>query len=72
MRNGKLTIADVKRHIKRCKKKGVRFNWLGFVENRDLSPEVEALFTLYNPTGRPAYNWVSGNEKLRQLEKEIV
>ena len=65
-----ITLAAVKRHIKKCNRAGVRYNWLGFVENKDLSPEVEALFTFYNHAGSPVYDWVNGNAKLRELEQE--
>ena len=64
-----IKIADVKRHIKMCKKKHVRFNWLGFVENKDLSDEVEALFA--HPTIPGYYDWVNGNKRLQKLEKEV-
>jgi hypothetical protein len=44
-------------------------NWIAFVENKDLTPEVEALFSVYTSCG-PMYDWVNGNQKLRDLEKE--
>jgi hypothetical protein len=62
-----ITLTDVKQRIKKCKKKGVRYDWLGFVENKDLTPEVTALFI--SPNGM-MYDWVNGNNKLWQLEKE--
>lgn len=65
----KLTINDLKKHIKKCDKKNVRYNWLGFTENKDLTPEVESLFTLYGRNGYKGYEWVNGNEKLRELIK---
>lgn len=71
MNNKPITLWDVRRHIRKCKKKGVRYNWLGFVENRDLTPVVEALFTLPNPRGYPAYDWVNGNAALKHLESEV-
>ena len=65
-----ITLAAVKRHIKKCQRQGRRYNWLGFVENLDLTPEVEALFTFYDHRGRPVYDWVNGTDKLHQLEQE--
>ncbi len=47
------------------------FNFLGFVEERDLSPEVIKLFSLTTPTGATYYNWVSGNEQLQEKLKAI-
>jgi hypothetical protein len=67
-----VTLRDLKKHIKKCNRLGHRYNWLGYVETRDLSPEVEALFTLSSPTGSPAYNWVSGNEKLAALIAQLT
>lgn len=61
-----ITIRDVKKHIRQCKKQGRRYDWLGFVENKDLSPEVEALFSV----GVHTWDWVNGNEKLRKLEED--
>ncbi len=60
-----ITLTDVKKHIKVCKRKNVRYNWLGFVENQDLSPEVEALFSV----GIGWWDWVKGNSKLWELEE---
>ena len=38
-----ITLSDVKKHIRKCKLYEVRYDWLGFVENKDLSPEVERI-----------------------------
>ena len=57
----------LKRHIRRCKIKGVKFNFLGFVENKDLTPEVESLFSFCSPSGYCGYDWVNGNDKLKVL-----
>lgn len=62
-----LTIKNVKAHIKKCNKFGKRYNWLGFVENRDLTPEVENLFKFVSPSGHIGYDWVHGNTKLADL-----
>lgn len=63
-----LTLTQLKKHIKKCKNKDVRFNFLGLVENVDLSNEVENLFKLVNPeTGYTGYDWVNGNSDLRNL-----
>jgi len=50
----------LKRHIRRCKTKGVRFNFLGFVENKDLTSEVESLFSFCSPSGYCGYDWING------------
>ena len=65
-----ITMAAMRQHARKCKKMRVRFDWLGFVENKTLTPEVEALFTSYDYSGHPIYDWVHGNEKLVELEQE--
>lgn len=65
-----ITLSKVKNHIKKCNRKGVRYDWLRFIENKELTPEVEKLFTLWNPKGAPAYDWVKGNDKLQSLINE--
>jgi hypothetical protein len=62
-----ITLADIKKHIRQCKHRGVRYNWLGFVENKDLAPEVEALFSV----GNNLWDWVKGNSKLWKLQDSI-
>lgn len=59
-----ITLNDVKKHIRKCKRLGVRYDWLGFVENKNLTPEVEALFSV----GIGWWDWVRGNSHLRELE----
>jgi hypothetical protein len=59
----KITLKDVKKHISKCKRLGVRYDWLGFVENKDLTFEVQALFAV-----GWGWDWVNGNEHLRALE----
>jgi len=60
-----ITIADIKKHIHECKKHNRRYNWLAFVENKDLTPKVEALFYM----GGDWWDWVKGNNKLWELEE---
>jgi len=69
-----LTIAKLKAHIKRSLKKnnGRVLGLLGLVENRDLTPEVESLFTFYRNGIPCGYDWVNGNDKLHQLIGEEV
>ena len=62
-----LTLAQLKRHIRKCHKKEERFNFLGVVEARDLTPEVQNLFVFSTYTGVPVYDWVRGNYKLKSL-----
>ena len=61
-----LTLKQIIKHIKKCKKRGVKFNFLGLVENKDLSPEVEDLFRV---TGLyvSGWDWVNGNDSLKEL-----
>lgn len=59
-----LTLNDIKKHAKKCNRKGIRYNWLKFTENEELSPEVEALFSFTTPSGFAGYDWVHGNKKL--------
>jgi len=62
-----ITLKDVKKHISWCKLHEFRYNWLGFVENKDLALEVESLFYM----GNGWWDWVKGNNKLWALEKEV-
>jgi len=66
-----LTISKLKKHIKRCKAKHVRFNFLGLVENENLTPEVEGLFKFISPSGYVGYDWVNGNQELKTLINTI-
>ena len=43
-----LTLSQLKKHIKKCKQKNIRYNFLGLVENKDLSLEVENLYVAKN------------------------
>ena len=62
-----LTLKQLIKHVKKCKSKGVRYNFLGLVENKDLSPDVKSLFTFESPSGYCGYDWVNGNGKLKEL-----
>jgi hypothetical protein len=61
-----ITLTDIKKHIHNCKKRNMRYDWLKFVENKDLTPEVEALFSAPIPGW---WDWVNGNKKLKELEE---
>ena len=61
-----ITLAHIKAHIRKCKHENRRYNWLGFVENKDLSPNVEALFVVGFLHG---WDWVNGNDKMKELEE---
>lgn len=68
MENNILTLSELKKHIKRKLKKNEKFDFLSLTENRDLSSDVERLFSfpLYN-----GYDWVKGNKYLHNLIEEI-
>jgi hypothetical protein len=68
----KITLSYLKKHIKKCNKKKIRYNFLGLVENRDLSPEVQSLFTFVTPSGFVGYDWVNGNDKMKELIKGVI
>ena len=72
-----VTIKDLEKEIKkqyRGIKKGKRYNYnfLGYVEDKDLSPEVENLFRVITPAGYTFYNWISGTETLKKFIKGIT
>ena len=69
--NKKITISDIKKHIKKCKRRLVRFNFLGFVENKELTSEVNNLFIFISPSGYIGYDWVNGNNHLKDLINNI-
>ena len=62
-----INLSKLKQHIKKRKRKGLNLNLLGLVENQDLTPEVESLFIFSSPSGYVGYDWVNGNDKLKQL-----
>ena len=66
-----ITLTMLKKHIKKCKTKGVRYNFLGLVENKDLANEVMGLFTCESPEGYCGYDWINGNDKMDALIKSI-
>jgi len=68
-----LTKKDLIKEIKRQHKKNLNIGFLGFVENKDLSKEVINYFSLKNRFGVVAgYDWVNGNDKLKELIKEVI
>jgi len=66
-----LTLKGIKKHIRKHKKDGSPMGFLGLVEDRDLTLEVEALFKFVSPSGCTGYDWVNGNDKMKQLIKEL-
>lgn len=74
MREVNLTMIakEIRKQMTRIKqRKQDGFNFLGFVENNDLSSVVMKLFSITAPTGATYYNWVEGNEKLQEKLKAI-
>jgi hypothetical protein len=69
-----VTLRLIKKHIKTCNKKGVKYNWLAYLETRDLTPEVEDLFVVTSSWGKRTryYNWISGNEKLADIIMQLT
>ena len=67
-----ITLNDLKKHIKNCRKNNRRYNFLGFVENEDLTPEVEKLFTFYRMGVACGYDWVNGNDRMEEYLKTIA
>ena len=70
-------IKELKREIKRQQrriKKGKQddYNFLGFVENDDLTPEVANLFTVITPSGYTYYDWVNGTEKMKDFVGSVA
>ena len=64
-----ITIKDLKKEIKKQHRrikanKQDGYNFLGFVENKDLTEEVINLFSITDKTGSTWYNWVGGTEKM--------
>jgi len=68
-------IKEIKRQtreIKQGKRYPNSYNFLGFVENKELTPLVESYFKFVGPTGYTGYDWVKGNKKMRKLIDEIT
>jgi len=60
-----------KQTLKIEKKKQYDYSFLGFVENQDLTDEVESCFREITLRGN-WYNWVSGNRLLQRVLKKIT
>ena len=67
----KIKMLQIKKHIRKCKRENCPMSFLGLVENKDLTPNVEALFTFVTPSGYTGYDWINGNEKMKQLIEEV-
>ena len=64
---------EIKKQTREIKQgKRYSYNFLGFVENKELTPLVESYFKFVSPTGYTGYDWVKGNEKMRKLIDEIT
>lgn len=67
--NKKLTKTDLIKEIKRQYEKHKHFfDFVGWTENKELSREVESYFNY----GGKGYDWVNGNNKLKELIKEVI
>ncbi len=65
-------IKEIKRQNRAIKKgKQTNFNFLGFVENDDLSDDVIKYFQKYIK-GAVYYDWINGNDSLKELIKEVL
>lgn len=70
MINKKDLIKEIKRQNRAIKKgKQSDFNFLGFVENDDLTEEIKNYFEV--GVGN-FYNWIDGNDNLKELIKEVL
>lgn len=74
---GKCNLSDFKKEIKRQYRKikvgkQSEYNFLGFVENRNLTPEVENLFKVITPVGYTFYNWIKGNSKMEKFIEGVI
>lgn len=65
--NKVITIKDVRHHIRMCLRRRYtrHYDFLGLLENKELTPEVEALFSWGS-----GWDWVKGNKKLWNLIAE--
>ena len=67
-----ITEKDLIKEIKRQHNKNLNIGFLGFVENKDLSKEVENYFSFKNKFGViVGYDWVNGNDILKELERGV-
>jgi len=62
----RITLDILKKHIKKCKKRNIKFNFLGFLENKELDREVKSLFS-FDGIGISGYDWINGNSKLKMF-----
>ena len=67
-----ITKKDLIRRIKLRQRQGKRYDFLGFVENMDLTPEVISYFAYYRNGIPVGYDWVNGNESLNALIEETI
>ena len=63
-------IKRQKREMKKGKRAENHFNFLGFVENQELSKDVESYFKVVTLGGSVYYDWVNGTNRLKELIKE--
>ena len=64
-------IKEIKRQNTLIKRGSVSsFNFLGFVEKDEVSEEVNKFFRFYI-NGSIYYDWVNGNEALKELISEV-
>lgn len=74
----KLTLTELKRYIKKRIKHNLKtgseaMSFLGLVENRELTPEVNDLFYSRGWGGTAGgWDWVNGNENLKKLVMEAT
>lgn len=62
---------EIRKQILRIDKgKQDSFNFLGFIENKDLTDGVESYFREITLRGN-WYNWVSGNRELQSILKKV-
>lgn len=62
-----ITVKTIEAFIKRRIRRGECINFLGFVENKELTSKAMALFK-----SGMMYNWVSGNQRMQRLIDKIV
>jgi hypothetical protein len=62
--NEKIGVKDIRKHIRKCIRYRRPYNFLGLVENRELTEEAEALFS--SPRGN-MYDWINGNDRMLKI-----
>ena len=66
-------VKEIKRQARQIKQgKRKDYNFLGWVENKELTPLVESYFKVVTPSGYVFYNWVDGNDKMRELIRQTT